>query len=207
MEGKLMSKYRISLATLLASSLVAGCTSDNASVTGSDDDAVADEPVQESIEFADWVPERGPTDRHAPDFELFNLCDEAPDSVWEKAGLHYHPGRSETMEGGNHFTCILGKSDNKHDSLHRGSEGSLTVTVDDYSQEELQNQGEIITPPINSAIPGIHFREIAHTNECTAGFETINGRINVGDSGRFRGLTFEESCETALEDLKAIVLK
>lgn len=207
MEGKLMSRYRISLATLLAGSLVAGCTSDNASVTGSGDDAVTDEPVQESIEFADWVPERGPTDRHAPDFELFNLCDEAPDSVWEKAGLHYHPEISETRTYGTHITCFLGMSEDLTESLSRGEAGNLGITVDDYSKKELEENGELIDMPMKSTLPGVHFREISDSNECTAGFETIQGRINFGDAGQKRGLSRQESCEIALAYLEQVVRK
>lgn len=206
MEGKLMSRYRISLATLLAGSLVAGCTSDNASVTGSDDDAVADEPVQESIEFADWVPERGPTDRHAPDFELFNLCDEAPDSVWEKAGLHYHPEISETRIYGTHITCYLGMSEDLTESYSTGQAGNLAITVDDYSMKELEEKREILDIPSDSSIAGVHFRELTATDECTAGIETVKGRINIGDHGKLRGLTLEESCMIALENLEKIVL-
>ena len=159
------------------------------------------------FEFADWVPERGPADTSDPDFELFNLCDEAPDSVWERAGLYFHENLSETKHLGTHISCFLGMSSDLDESYFMGTAGSIGITVDDYSKSELESNGEIINIPVESPIPGLHFTELPHSHECTAGFETVEGRINFGDSGQLRGLSQKESCEIALRYLENIVLK
>lgn len=219
-----MSRNRIGLATtVLTGVLVAGCSPNGASTEAqdglshdsdrtTDTESIAREaPIQNhpdhNFEFADWVPERGPTDRHAPGFELFNLCDEAPDEVWEKAGLHFHPELSETKNYGTHITCHFGLSEDLIESLPTGSEGHLTITVDDYSLAELEQSGELLNMPLESQIPGVHFRALIQTDECTVGLETVDGRINIGSSGKRRGLSMEESCELALNSLEKMISK
>lgn len=218
-----MSWNRIGLATtVLTGVLVAGCSPNGASTDAQDalshdsektadtGAAAREDSAQNSsdnIEFADWVPERGPTDRHAPGFELFNLCDEAPDEVWEKAGLHFHPELSETTDLGTHITCFRGMSADRYESYPTGEAGNLAITVDDYSKAELEEDREILDIPIESKLPGVHFRELIDSNECTAGLETVSGRINVGDSGKDRGLSMQESCKLALDYLEIILLK
>ena len=209
--------------TALTGVLIAGCSphgtsteaqgglshdSDKTTDTGS---TAREAPTQNHpdriVEFADWVPERGPTDRHAPGFELFNLCDEAPDEVWEKAGLHFHPELSETREYGSFNVCSFGRSADKDESHHRGGAGSITVTVDNHSKTDIEERGELIHMPLESVLPDVHFRELIHSNECTAGIETVEGRIDIGDHGKFRGLSMQESCALALNYLEKIVLK
>lgn len=218
-----MSWNRIGLATtVLTGVFVAGCSPNNASTdaqgglshdsdkTAETGSAAREDSAQNSsgnVEFADWVPERGPTDRHAPGFELFNLCDEAPDEVWEKAGLHFHPELSETTDLGTHITCFRGMSADRYESYPTGEAGNLAITVDDYSKAELEEDREILDIPIESKLPGVHFRELIDSNECTAGLETVSGRINVGDSGKDRGLSMQESCKLALDYLEIILLK
>lgn len=222
-KGNSMSWNRIGLATtVLTGVLVAGCSPNGASTDAQDalshdsektadtGAAAREDSAQNSsdnIEFADWVPERGPTDRHAPGFELFNLCDEAPDEVWEKAGLHFHPELSETADYGTHITCHFGLSEDLIESLPTGSAGHLTITVDDYSLAELKQNGEILSMPLESQIPDVHFRELIPTDECTVGIETVDGRINIGSSGQRRGLSMEKSCELALNRLERMILK
>ncbi|MCG7232341.1 DUF3558 domain-containing protein [Corynebacterium propinquum] len=218
-----MSWNRIGLATtVLTGVFVAGCSPNSASTdaqgglshdsdkTAETGSAAREDSAQNSsgnVEFADWVPERGPTDRHAPGFELFNLCDEAPDEVWEKAGLHFHPELSETTDLGTHITCFRGMSADRYESYPTGEAGNLAITVDDYSKAELEEDREILDIPIESKLPGVHFRELIDSNECTAGLETVSGRINVGDSGKDRGLSMQESCKLALDYLEIILLK
>lgn len=219
-----MSRNRIGLATtVLTGVLVAGCSPNGASTEAqdglshdsdrtTDTESIAREaPIQNhpdhNFEFADWVPERGPTDRHAPGFELFNLCDEAPDEVWEKAGLHFHPELSETKNYGAHITCYLGMSDNLKESYSRGEAGSLGVTVDHYSMTELQENGKLLNVSLESELPRVHFIELKDSDECTAGIETVSGRITVGDDGKLRGLSTQESCQVALDYLETILLK
>lgn len=218
-----MSWNRIGLATtVLTGVFVAGCSPNSASTdaqgglshdsdkTAETGSAAREYSAQNSsgnVEFADWVPERGPTDRHAPGFELFNLCDEAPDEVWEKAGLHFHPELSETTDLGTHITCFRGMSADRYESYPTGEAGNLAITVDDYSKAELEEDREILDIPIESKLPGVHFRELIDSNECTAGLETVSGRINVGDSGKDRGLSMQESCKLALDYLEIILLK
>ncbi|CAM2780251.1 DUF3558 domain-containing protein [Corynebacterium propinquum] len=219
-----MSWNRIGLATtVLTGVLVAGCSPNGASTDAQDElshdsDKTADtgsaaredsaqNSSEQNVEFADWVPERGPTDRLAPGFELFNLCDEAPDEVWEKAGLHFHPDHSETREYGSFNVCSLGRSADKNESHHRGEAGSITITVDNHSKTDIGERGELIDMPLESVLPDVHFRELIHSNECTAGIETVEGRIDIGDHGKFRGLSMQESCALALNYLEKIVLK
>ena len=218
-----MSWNRIGLATtVLTGVFVAGCSPNSASTdaqgglshdsdkTAETGSAAREDSAQNSsgnVEFADWVPERGPTDRHAPGFELFNLCDEAPDEVWEKAGLHFNPELSETNDLGTHITCFRGMSADRYESYPTGEAGNLAITVDDYSKAELEEDREILDIPIESKLPGVHFRELIDSNECTAGLETVSGRINVGDSGKDRGLSMQESCKLALDYLEIILLK
>ncbi len=219
-----MSWNRIGLATtVLTGVLVAGCSPNSASTNTQDElshdsDKTADtgsaaredsaqNSSEQNVEFADWVPERGPTDRHAPGFELFNLCDEAPDEVWEKAGLHFHPELSETTDLGTHITCFRGMSADRYESYPTGEAGNLAITVDDYSKAELEEDREILDTTIESKLPGVHFRELIDSNECTAGIETVSGRINIGDSGKDRGLSMQESCKLALDYLEIILLK
>lgn len=208
---------------MLTGVLVAGCSPNGASTEaqdglGHDSDKTTDAastareaPTQNHpdhiVEFADWVPERGPTDRHAPGFELFNLCDEAPDEVWGKAGLHFHPDHSETREYESFNVCSFGRSADKNESHHRGGAGSITVTVDNHSKTDIEERGELIRMPLESVLPDVHFRELIHSNECTAGIETVEGRIDIGDHGKFRGLSMQESCALALNYLEKIVLK
>lgn len=223
-KGNSMSRNRIGLATtVLTGVLVAGCSPNGASTEAQDglshdsdrttdtESTAREAPVQNhpdhNFEFADWVPERGPTDRHAPGFELFNLCDEAPDEVWEKAGLHFHPELSETTDLGTHITCFRGMSADRYESYPTGEAGNLAITVDDYSKAELEEDRELLDISIESKLPGVHFRELIDSNECTAGIETVSGRINVGDSGKDRGLSMQESCELALDYLETILLK
>ncbi|MGC3881220.1 DUF3558 family protein [Corynebacterium propinquum] len=222
-KGNSMSWNRIGLATtVLTGVFVAGCSPNSASTdaqgglshdsdkTAETGSAAREDSAQNSsgnVEFADWVPERGPTDRHAPGFELFNLCDEAPDEVWEKAGLHFHPELSETTDLGTHITCFRGMSADRYESYPTGEAGNLAITVDDYSKAELEEDREILDIPIESKLPGVHFRELIDSNECTAGLETVSGRINVGDSGKDRGLSMQESCKLALDYLEIILLK
>lgn len=218
-----MSWNRIGLATtVLTGVLVAGCSPNGASTDAQDElshdsektadtgSAAQEDSAKNSsdnVEFADWVPERGPTDRHAPGFELFNLCDEAPDEVWEKAGLHFHPELSETTDLGTHITCFRGMSADRYESYPTGEAGNLAITVDDYSKAELEEDREILDISIESKLPGVHFRELIDSNECTAGLETVSGRINIGDSGKDRGLSMQESCKLALDYLEIILLK
>ncbi len=208
---------------MLTGVLVAGCSPNCTSTEaqdglGHDSDKTTDAastareaPTQNHpdhiVEFADWVPERGPTDRHAPGFELFNLCDEAPDEVWGKAGLHFHPDHSETTNYGAHITCYLGMSDDLKKSYSRGEAGSLGVTVDHYSKTELQENGKLLNMSLESELPGVHFIELKDSDECTAGIETVSGRITVGDDGKLRGLSTQESCQVALDYLETILLK
>ncbi|WP_454972392.1 DUF3558 family protein [Corynebacterium propinquum] len=223
-KGNSMSWNRIGLATtVLTGVLVAGCSPNSASTNTQDElshdsDKTADtgsaaredsaqNSSEQNVEFADWVPERGPTDRHAPGFELFNLCDEAPDEVWEKAGLHFHPELSETTDLGTHITCFRGMSADRYESYPTGEAGNLAITVDDYSKAELEEDREILDTTIESKLPGVHFRELIDSNECTAGIETVSGRINIGDSGKDRGLSMQESCKLALDYLEIILLK
>ena len=201
-----MSWNRIGLATtVLTGVLVAGCSPNGASTDAQDElshdsektadtgSAAREDSAQNSsdnVQFADWVPERGPTDRHAPGFELFNLCDEAPDEVWEKAGLHFHPELSDLKE-----------------SYSRGEAGSLGITVDHYSKTELQENGKLLNMSLESELPSVHFIELTDSDECTAGIETVSGRITIGDDGKLRGLSTQESCQVALDYLETILLK
>ena len=222
-KGNSMSWNRIGLATtVLTGVLVAGCSPNGASTDAQDElshdsektadtgSAAREDSAQNSsdnVQFADWVPERGPTDRHAPGFELFNLCDEAPDEVWEKAGLHFHPELSETADYGAHITCYLGMSEDLNESYSRGEAGSLGITVDHYSKTELQENGKLLNMSLESELPSVHFIELTDSDECTAGIETVSGRITIGDDGKLRGLSTQESCQVALDYLETILLK
>ena len=60
---------------------------------------------------------------------------------------------------------------------------------------------------LESELPSVHFIELTDSDECTAGIETVSGRITIGDDGKLRGLSTQESCQVALDYLETILLK
>ena len=160
------------------------------------------------FEFADWVPERGPADTSDPDFHVFAICDEIPETLVDAAGLTESEGSIGTFYTKSYTDCFYSISiENQHSENELRPEGSIRVSVDSGTEDKIREMGLLVDPLDQAKIPNVHFHQAPEGSECIVGIETIAGRINFGYDDIRTGSSFSDRCEIAYHYFSNMLIK